>query len=1544
MLTGIPVVAEDGTPADGGAASANVAQVIELTGTDFTTGTRVVFETRNNGGGVSTTTVTPSGVSEDGTRLQVIVPDLATTGDVRLAVGAQGGTSNLGFGGWNDSINRDIGVSFTATSSTAQILFADGGLQGLSDESWGIDNVSVALSSTPQSPLFLDDFESGADPRWTVSTTDNSVPGAFSRFSGRFSNGQQVLNLDGLTAGQQYDVEFDFYAIDSWDGNSTSNGPDVFNVFVDAVEVFSETFVHSGTNQSFGQLAGGVVPLQIVPVISVLSGRPGLDASFTLLGSGFMEGASTMTVGGVPFEDVFTNDRVDVSGSRNSSYVGISRFALEGPIRVETSGGYDEIAGPVFGAPSFVDLRGIETTASRGVPANSGAASANPGQSIVLTGRALTGSTLVQFEAVDDAGESGVLTRTGTPSADGTRLTVVVPAQARTGEVRVVGDSETSLALQIVPQLYSLGGTLASGASLVLEGRGLVSGELSVTIDGQAATGLAFTTVSDSGAGQQVVDATVPSGVGPGVIVASTAGGSFTLLSSETVSALADVTTTADVGDTLSTALAVNLPSNREVLIDPEIGDNAFGGRDVDVFRLDDLAAGDVLTIDVDRLNENLRYARLFNASGTQLAADVTSGGNSNARINNYTVPSSGTYYVGVSGWANTTYDPELENSGTNGGTGPYTLSIRRVDGGSTSLSGLSTSAGSGTARRAFAGSANPGQVITLAGVGLLSSDRVVFTTVNNAGALGSQAVSASSVAPDGTSLEVTVPAAATSGRVRLERERSGVFLQVVPTIADLDQGVSDVYHNGGLRMRGSGFAEGGTSVHFDGSQWSDDSVGSSLLNVFDSSGQNNFLDVQIPNGVPFGPISVSTLGGQSAPFGVRLDAITSVAGSGVPVDGSAASANTGQQITFTGIGFDTSTDVVFRLVNASGTEFERVVRPIGVEPDGTSMTVVVPTQALTGTVGVVGDLNGAGVPLQVVPVVTNADMRSVVSDGSSASVRLRGSGFVESHTSLYTFGSVPVVDTSTSGTGVNVFDSSGQNNFADVAVVPSSEFFGAVTVTTAGGTSAPFEVGYTDLQGVALTGTAADAGQASANPSQAVTVVGTGLSTSTDLVGRYVDNGGTVRTVLLNPASVNGDGTEATLTVPNYFNGAFDLNVVGASLSALLQVVPQVTSLDVTSATNWQLQGRGFVEGNDSVYAFAGGSATDTSTSGSPINVFNIGGNASDNDAVNLVPVRSGFGDLTVTTAGGTSQPFATNLLHPGLGGLHDMAYDPSTGEVIVTNGSQFHRVDPATGTVAASLAMPDGNTNNIGLQILPVAMTLGTTVVAAGNLLVTDGDASTDKVFAVDPSDGTILATLDLGVNVNPVAGAYHPGTGHLFIMDDNPNEIHEIDASDGMILNTFATPFDINWGGMAVDPVTGNLWIGSSQVSTVAELQPDGTVVRQVSLSSQSVAGEISGLAFDSGGNLLASSTRSVVYRLTLPSSSRSQSGDGAGGGGTDSTPEPVRPFGPAPRTIPRRNFFNDPSIFSVRSTSPLDAIMGPTVAADGGGEDAQVDLIV
>ena len=49
----------------------------------------------------------------------------------------------------------------------------------------------------------------------------------------------------------EFNSSFDLYIIDSWDGNHSSHGPDLFTFNIDGTSLLSATFSNSGTSQSY---------------------------------------------------------------------------------------------------------------------------------------------------------------------------------------------------------------------------------------------------------------------------------------------------------------------------------------------------------------------------------------------------------------------------------------------------------------------------------------------------------------------------------------------------------------------------------------------------------------------------------------------------------------------------------------------------------------------------------------------------------------------------------------------------------------------------------------------------------------------------------------------------------------------------------------------------------------------------------------------------------------------------------------------------------------------------------------------------------------------------------------------------------------------------------------------------------------------------------------------------------------------------------------------------------------------------------------------
>ncbi|MGE0642375.1 MAG: Ig-like domain-containing protein [Nitrospira sp.] len=1543
-LSQVIASAQNGVPANGGQAAANVGQVIELAGTNFGAGTRVLFATRDNEGKTSFASIIPLAINAAGTRLQVRVPDLATTGDVRVV---NQGFQDLTVNGLPDAAYRSVTLNFDAGSDTAVIRFSDGGLQGLTDESWGLDNVSVRQGGTT---VFTDSFENGAKAAWSNRTVDGNAIAAFSRFSGRFSSASQTLTLTGLTAGQRYTLSFDLYVLDSWEGSDPFSGPDQIDVTVDGISLLRETLANSSpfataTNvQTFGASPG--IRLQIVPTLSGLSGRPGSEDQFILQGSGFAEGATTITIGGRAVVDRATNlNPFDVSGVRNDTMTVVAPRTLDGPIRIATEGGYDEKPGPVFSAPTPTSFTSITASASIGVPADLSKPSAVTGQTIVLHGQGFTSDTLVQFEGVDDSGLLGKITVTGNAGANGTTLSVVVPALARTGAVTVLGSNNT-IELQIVPTLRSLGGTVAAGNTLLLTGSGLTRNDLLVLVDGRPVGSFNVRTLMDrtsTSADQQLLQVVVPPGAANGVVTVSTAGGSSTLRTGAVIAANPTLTPATDVGETLATATDLALASDRRQEVISVVGTGTGFSDDVDLYRID-LTAGDVVTIAMTGSAITTRV-RVFDAAGIELTTRSMS---STTAALTVTAPTSGSYYIGISGSSNAFYNPTVAGSGAFGTSGAYQLNVERLNVGTTRLTGMTASASSGTAANSAIASANTGQLITLRG-NFVAGEVVVFSSINFSGTVQELSVTPRSLDLPNGSLTVVVPGGAVTGYVRLARDPSGLLLQIVPTLTNVEMSGGTTFTGGGLTLTGSGFAEGAITV-LAGDQRIEDISRQHGLHV---SGNSLFLT--LPNGMPSGPIRVSTIGGTSAAFGLAITSITANATNGTAANTTQASANPGQVIRLNGSGLDATSDVVFHVVDANGVQSDLIVKPTNVNSTGTQAQVIVPLNAVTGTVRVVGDVNGAEVPLQIVPVVSDVQVQFVF--GTTAQVVLTGLGFVEGHNSEYGFGSERILDAGVN-TGPQVgarFDGAGNfipNGSVTLDVPVTAGAFGPITVKTAGGTSATYSVDLSGITSTAVSGTPANAAVASANAGQAITLTGRGLTTDTDVLVQYVDNNGTPVVVSVSPTSAAADGTSATLIVPNAANGVSTLQLFGSTSQPVLQIVPTLTGFDLSGVTT--LFGSGFVEGA-STYRVGGVVVTDNPEDVN--STVDVGFNqtfTAENGRVDLAPSvlpTHGLGTVTVTTEGGTSTALSLNAVRVNVEGtsLGDVAVN-AAGQLWVsdsTSPGHLLRVDPATGQLLQTITLTDDfgqphTFNAVGLQILSAPMTLGSTAVPAGSLLVFNGNPNPDRVIAVNPATGAVLGTLDLAANDDLTGAAYDAASNRIYLTSNTSNTIVAVSATTGAELGTTPSPFDVQtWSGLAIDPATGHLWLGSANGGPqLVEYQIGGngtlTELRRLDTSTQGLnQNEISGLSFAPDGALWVASTQGLLYRITIPSTlSRTAALSDASSLLLDAVPNKFTVDDPSASSDPALS----PSLAYAQPSWVQDFVSGKSVEA--GAEDEQL----
>ena len=603
-------------------------------------------------------------------------------------------------------------------------------------------------------------------------------------------------------------------------------------------------------------------------------------------------------------------------------------------------------------------------------------------------------------------------------------------------------------------------------------------------------------------------------------------------------------------------------------------------------------------------------------------------------------------------------------------------------------------------------------------------------------------------------------------------------------------------------------------------------------------------------------------------------------AAQGTPEVSFAPSANPGQEIGVP-VRFDPATAKLRFVIGAdNGSTSTRDVLVHRVDVARGIAYFSVPTDAISGDVtlfsqvGQVQTIPPDGVfPLQIVPIVTDAQIENVAYDGSTVTVLLSGYGFVEGGNSEYRFGNEVALDAGGDAVGANVFSGGTR---VRLTLPLSDATFGPIGVRTAGG-SALYTVDVNRIESVALSGTPADAAQASANSGQTITLHGAGLSTTTDLLLGYVDSYGTRQIVRLSPSEVAADGHSATLTIPTNANGTATLQVLAAGNQTLLQIVPTLARYAL-QYSGLSLYGSGFVEGA-STFTFAGTTVTDNDAdSGVSISYGSLGDNGQAYLDTTTLP-RHGLGTVRISTSGGTSTALDLNLLHVAAvaTALSDVAVDGATGALWTSDYVQpghLLRIDRGSGEVLQSIdftaAYGGSYSGNTGLQVLSQAMTLGATNVPAGSLLVFNGAPTPERVIAVDPTSGSVLATLNLAENHDLTAGIFDPTTGHLLLLQGNRNALVELDPLTGATLGSRSLGAVANIGysaGLTIDPVTGNLWIGSYyEGGTLREITRSGSLVRTVNLESQGVDGyEITGLAFDTDGKLLVASTQGVIYKV-------------------------------------------------------------------------------
>jgi hypothetical protein len=152
-------------------------------------------------------------------------------------------------------------------------------------------------------------------------------------------------------------------------------------------------------------------------------------------------------------------------------------------------------------------------------------------------------------------------------------------------------------------------------------------------------------------------------------------------------------------------------------------------GFDVDLYRVN-AAAGETIAFDLDRPQGSAldSYLRLFDAQGQQLAVndDGPTPGENNSLESflSYQFASAGSYFLGVSGYSNTSYNPLTGLDDRSGSVGQYTLRLTRTGGPPSSLSlsndSIAENQASGTVVGNLSATGDSGRTFTFA---LVSGD-----------------------------------------------------------------------------------------------------------------------------------------------------------------------------------------------------------------------------------------------------------------------------------------------------------------------------------------------------------------------------------------------------------------------------------------------------------------------------------------------------------------------------------------------------------------------------------------------------------------------------------------------------------------------------------------------------------------------------------------------------------------------------------------------------------------------------------------------------
>jgi uncharacterized small protein (DUF1192 family) len=889
-------VASSGTPRDPFVASANVGQMITISGAGFDGTSVVTFATVNTNGSVGTRQVSLTNLAPDGRSGNVIIPADAATGDLTLPDGSTKITMQIvpvvtGISGGGSG--RTVVVSGTGfIEGRSSVLFgqvavfdrgpfSNDGIDVYSGTSLNERlGTTVPIGGTLPYVVSTDGGSSGTagDVTTVIASSNTGTPATPGEAS---ANIGQVVRVEGsgfkpgtLVVTEAIESSGSF-SIQTLTPDSIDPGGQ-FLLFT--LSAPSRTGMVSVLGASGGDF------LQIVPRVTAISGGRGRFS--TISGSGFTEGLVTARFGGVEVVDGgrFSNDGIDVyAGSDLNERIGLTvPIDANLPYQVITEGG---------SSGRLSDLATMVSRSDTGTPALASMDSANIGQTITFIGSGyLENVTKVTLEAIDSNGTPYITTiDPETVAPDGTSLTFIVPPESRTG-IATIMDGGIGELLQIVPRVTAISG--GRGRFSTISGTGFTEGFVTAkfgeesVVDGGRFSNDGIDVYSGANLNERI-GLTIPLAADlPYQIV--TEGGSSGRVSDLSVMTSSSLTGTAADGaqESANVGQAVTLTGSgysegitRITLeamnsggtpfittIDPEsVSPN---GTSLTFIVPPEARTGIAAVLDGGRGKLLQIVPSITAISGGRGRFSTISG---SGFIEGFVTVKSGPSEVidggpfsndGIDVYSGAALNERLSLTMPTDAALPYEVI---TEGGSsgrvTDVSGVNVTLASGIPANPADASANVGQTVTVTGRGFVPGEtKITLEALVSDGIPFITTVDPATINQAGTSLTFVIPAAARTGRVTLLSGGSSRLLQIVPTLTS----VSSTAPGSFSRLVGTGFTEGQISVNFsgaivtDGGRFSNDGV-----DVYSGADFNQRADLTAPAGAA-SPVTVTTEGGTS--------------------------------------------------------------------------------------------------------------------------------------------------------------------------------------------------------------------------------------------------------------------------------------------------------------------------------------------------------------------------------------------------------------------------------------------------------------------------------------------------------------------------------------------------------------------------------------------------------------------------------------------------------------------------------------------------------